>query len=428
MLKRVLGDRGRLLLFACLSYMVPFTLLRLGFYWFFKSGTVATPDLLHAFYLGFKFDLRIALIFTLVPALGMLGKPANPFVRARAGRIWLTWWGLCFVVSLFFYILDFAYYSYLGLRVNATVLHFLENPLISLEMVWESYPVLQLMVALTATTTLFVWWLRHGMQLLTSPTPPPSAPSPGPPVLKRLPGWARGLVVGTLIVGGLYGKLSAYPLRWSEAYFSTNTFISSLGMNPIHYFFDTLKNRQLPFDEKLVRKYYPHVAAYLGVDQPDAKKLNFDRWLTPRGPLPPTTNVVLIVMESFAAHKTGVGGHPLDPTPRFDALAKQSKYFKRFFVPSEGTARSIFGLITGIPDVNPKQTSSRNPLIVDQHTLINAFTKHKKFYFIGGSANWGNIRGVIANNIPDMKIVEEGMFESSRTDVWGISDLDLFTE
>ncbi len=97
-------------------------------------------------------------------------------------------------------------------------------------------------------------------------------------------------------------------------------------------------------------------------------------------------------------------------------------------MPSEGTARSIFGLVTGLPDVNPKGTSSRNPLIVDQHTLINAFTQHKKFYFIGGSANWGNIRGVIANNIPDMKIIEEGMFESKTNDVWGISDYQLFNE
>lgn len=73
---------------------------------------------------------------------------------------------------------------------------------------------------------------------------------------------------------------------------------------------------------------------------PDAEKLNFDRWLIPRPQLPSNTNVVLIIMESFAAHKTG-GLWPslLIPTPYFDALAKKGKLFTRYNVPSEGTAR-----------------------------------------------------------------------------------------
>src|SRR5204863_978217 len=45
--------------------------------------------------------------------------------------------------------------------------------------------------------------------------------------------------------------------------------------------------------------------------------------------------------------------------------------------------------------------------------------------FLGGSANWSNIRGMLAHNIPGLRIFEEGSYEAPVVDVWGISDEDL---
>ena len=73
---------------------------------------------------------------------------------------------------------------------------------------------------------------------------------------------------------------------------------------------------------------------------------------------------------------------------------------------------------TGIPDIELNKTSSRNPLIVDQHTIINSFDNYKKFYFLGGSASWANIRGLLTANIPNLEIYEEGSYASPRVDVW----------
>jgi len=84
--------------------------------------------------------------------------------------------------------------------------------------------------------------------------------------------------------------------------------------------------------------------------------------------------------------------------------------------------------MTGLPDIEKNKTSSRNPLIVDQHTIVNAFNNHKKYYFLGGSASWANVRGMLSSNIPDLKLYEEGSYDSPDIDVWGISDLSLFRE
>jgi phosphoglycerol transferase MdoB-like AlkP superfamily enzyme len=78
--------------------------------------------------------------------------------------------------------------------------------------------------------------------------------------------------------------------------------------------------------------------------------------------------------------------------------------------------------------VNEVRSASRNPRIVTQHTLINELEGYERFYFLGGSATWANIRGLLAHNIEGLTIYEEGDYQSPRGDVWGISDHALFEE
>jgi phosphoglycerol transferase MdoB-like AlkP superfamily enzyme len=59
---------------------------------------------------------------------------------------------------------------------------------------------------------------------------------------------------------------------------------------------------------------------------------------------------------------------------------------------------------------------------------MNDFKDHQKFYFLGGSASWANIRGFLLNNINGLDLYEEGRFKSPAADVWGISDKNLFLE
>ena len=49
-------------------------------------------------------------------------------------------------------------------------------------------------------------------------------------------------------------------------------------------------------------------------------------------------------------------------------------------------------------------------------------------YFLGGSTSWANIRGLLTNNIKGLRIYEEQDYKSSKVDVWGISDRNLFKE
>jgi phosphoglycerol transferase MdoB-like AlkP superfamily enzyme len=145
-------------------------------------------------------------------------------------------------------------------------------------------------------------------------------------------------------------------------------------------------------------------------------------------------NFVVIIMESLGSPRTSVFSGPdvaveHDPTPNLRGLLKESLYFSAFFAPTRTTSRAIFTTITGIPDINRSAgTSSRNPSLVDQFSVLGEFRGYDISYMIGGSASWANIRGILTYNIPGLKLLEEGHWKALNVDVWGISDLDLFRE
>ncbi|MCW9025294.1 MAG: LTA synthase family protein [Gammaproteobacteria bacterium] len=397
-------------------------LFRLAFWGYFSNPNDPVPVdmLLNSFYMGIKFDLRLVLLI-LLPLFAFGGfRIFSPFESKIARNLWFGYLGLAFAVVLLFYYMNFGYYAYLQTPMNATVLRFAYNFSTSMQMVRESYPVIPITMSLLVLISLYVWFLHRLLSHAALYANP------------HFRGWYKTGMVSTtilLILLGLYGKFSYYPLRWSDAFSSPHAFAPAVTLNPVLYFFNTLKNKTVGYDENKTREYYDVVADFLGVENKDPQTLNYRREIKQAGPYAAQRpNVVMVFLESFASYKAGVFGNPLNPTPHFDAMAKQSLQFTRYYSPHTGTARSVFAAITGIPDIELNKTSSRNPLVVDQHTVVNAFKDYEKFYFLGGSANWGNIRGVLQHNIHDLQVYEEGSYSSPRIDVWGISDLDLFRE
>lgn len=131
----------------------------------------------------------------------------------------------------------------------------------------------------------------------------------------------------------------------------------------------------------------------------------------------------------MSTHKSSLMFDELDTTRFLKQLSQESLYFPNYYASARTTARAMFSIITGIPDVNEYfKTSSRDPYTMDQHLVWNDFDGYTKLYMIGGNANWANIRGVMSNNVSGLKIYDEGYWKSPRMDVWGISDHDLLQE
>jgi phosphoglycerol transferase MdoB-like AlkP superfamily enzyme len=417
MLNRVPAPLRLLLALTAINWAV-FAVLR-GIFWGVFHETLSGapwPDLLRALSIGLRLDLRLALNIALPLALLGWIPFLNPGKRAAARVAWIAYFAAAMCAALFLYFVDFGHYSYVRVRLNASLIDHLTPVGVAARVAWETYPIVRGVLALAVLTAAYAWLAnRVALRALAAGDPPR--------------GWAkRGAVavVAALYLLGIWGKWSWYPLRWSEAYFSANEAVAALALNPILFLADTTDSQAAPYDEDKVREHFPFVASVLGVDAPDPKRLDFARWVTPARKPATLHNLVVIHLESFAAFKSGTFGNPLNATPRFDAIAKEGLLFTNFFVPEVPTARSVFEMLTGIPDVNPGGTASRNPLIINQHTLINALEGYEKYYFLGGSATWGNIRGLFTHNIPGLHILEEGDYDAPQVDGWGVSDVVLF--
>jgi phosphoglycerol transferase MdoB-like AlkP superfamily enzyme len=370
-----------------------------------------------AFIMGLRYDARVVSVVGLFIMLLCAIPILNPFKNYNAKKFWNIFLPLLFLVMVFVLAIDYYHFDYLHQRLNATVLNYLQDAGISLNMMWQSYPLLKISIGLILV--FFIARFIFG-RLLARYQHQDS-------FYKRK---GRLLyVISFLLFGGfIFGKIGQFPLRWSDAYTLSDDFKANLALNPFQSFVSTLSFRGSSYDIKKVRTAYPVMASYLGLPLTDSTQLSYERTYINHHPVKENPNIVLVICESFSAYKSSMYNNPLNTTPYFAELCKNGVFFDRCFTPAYGTARGVWATITGIPDVANPKTASRNPNAVDQHTIINDFAGYNNFYFLGGSATWANIRGVLTNNIKNLKLYEQDDYNAKKIDVWGISDKNLFLE
>lgn len=408
----------RWILWTGLIFLVLFTLMRLGLFILSNQQSYGLSKLGGAFFLGLRYDLRmISILLVVMLILGSI--PAlHPFTSKAGKKFWMIILGLTTLFALFFFSVDFAHYAYLEQRLNASVLNYLEDARISMGMVWQSYPIIRMILGVLLAAALLIWLLNRTHRRVSKET---------------FTGTKRSRIIsfiGCFLVCGffIFGRFNQYPLRWSDAFAQGSDYKAYLALNPFESFFSSLKFRHSNYDVRKVKELSPEIGSYLNFT-PSDNPLSFARTVNPRaGALTSKPNIVLVICESFSAYKSSMFGNPLNTTPFFDSMCHQGVFFDHCFTPTYGTARGVWATVTGIPDVEMPKTASRNPGMVDQHTIINNFAGYEKFYFLGGSTSWANIRGVLTNNINDLHLYEQEDYKAKKIDVWGISDKNLFLE
>jgi len=434
-------------------FLLIMSLLRTALFLSFSKQGNHFGDLLPAFWLGVRFDLRYVGILSAILLISGSIPPLHPF-RSKAGRklsLFLT--GLAGFLVVFFYCVDFAHYSYLSQRLNGSVLNYLVDAGISAGMVWQTYPVIRILLLLIAGT----WLIRRIFKKVYEriDKSPAYESNTFQKMSSRNPMSLRSRIIWFVLVFlllglAIFGRIGQFPLRWSDAFALGSDYKANLSLNPFQSFFSSLKFRHSSYDEAKVKEALPVLAPYFGfstagiapadslqdanerdgVRRAEVLEKAFRRNIQPRaGALTSRPNVVLVICESFSGYKSSMWGNPLNTTPFFNSMCRDGIFFEHCFTPSYGTARGVWAAITGIPDVEVSTTtSSRNPAAVDQHTIINDFSGYGKFYFLGGSTSWANIRGLLTNNIEGLHLYEQQDYSAPKVDVWGISDKNLFLE
>ena len=391
-----------------------FTIFRIVTFFAFRPPGFTLSDSVPSFLMGIQYDLRwISIILLPIMVLG-INRAFTPFYSGKNKRIWTWYFAAVFFLVFFFFIADLVSFSYNQTRIDAGAMNFVEDPGISISMMWQTYPLIWIGIGLLVAIILFKWLLNKSHWQVSTITD-------GKAIMHRKAPFIIGLAILSIFI---YGKIYTAPLKWKDSFALKDSFKSYLALNPLQNFFSTMRLRQPVFNESKAREVFPLMADFLQL--PNKDRFGFKRVVQPRsGALESKPNIVLVLCESFSMYKSTMSGNPLNTTPYFDSLTKEGIFFERCFTPHFSTARGLFAIITGIPDVQMFKFSTRNPAAINQNTIINDFTGYSKHYFLGGNPEFNNFQGIVSN-IHNLQIHTDETIKAPRINVWGISDKDLF--
>ncbi|HQW83203.1 MAG TPA: sulfatase-like hydrolase/transferase [Ferruginibacter sp.] len=399
-------------------YLCIFTAFRIATVICFKPETIKVMELGPAFWLGLKYDLRWIAIILLPIALLSLYTRFSPFYSERNKKIWTIYLGFLTLLVLFFYGADFGQFAYINARLNADALIFAEDPRESLQMVWQSYPIVWILLGLAGAVVMMTWMFRRMHVDVTEKN------------INIHKFWYRRrwhAAALLLLAWFVYGFLTIKPLNFFKAFSLNDEFKSNLALNPLQNFFTTLRFRKADHNNKAA-EYYNSIADFLNLQNRASKQNPYARLVQPGSKaLESQPNIVVVICESFSMYKSSMSGNPLNSTPYFNELCNNGIFFERCFTPTFGTARGVFAILSGIPDVQLSKFSTRNAESVNQRTIVNNFEGYQKFYFLGGRSQFNNFKGLF-ENIDSLHVYEEGDYKAANLNVWGISDKNLFLE
>jgi phosphoglycerol transferase MdoB-like AlkP superfamily enzyme len=340
----------------------------------------------------------------------------SPFFSPRNKKAWTWYLAIVSFIIFFFFAASFGSFSYNQTPLDAGAMNFVEDPAISLTMMFQTYPMIWMILGLIVAVLIFKWMYHRSHWQVVSWTEGHKIP------------YRRKFFVGSALILGIlaYGNLSWPPLSRNDSFRFKNSFKAYLAINPLQNFFATLKLRSPDFNEQKARAAFPVMAEWMQL--PDKNNFSFRRQLAPRSTsLESRPNIVLVQCESFSMYKSSMSGNPLNTTPYFNSLTTKGIFFDRCFTPHFSTARALFAILSGIPDAQLFKFSSRNPDAIKQHTIIDNFTDYEKHYFLGGSAEFNNFEGLL-ENIDGLQMHTGDSFNIPKVNVWGISDKDLFLQ
>lgn len=399
-------------------YLLLFTCFRIATIIVFKPASVRFMDLLPSCWLGLKYDLRW-IAFILMPiALFSIFPKLSPYYSYRNKKMWTIYLGVVTLLVLFFYGADFGQFSYINARLNADALVFMEDPKDNLLVVWRSYPVIWILFALVGAVLMMTWMFRRvhvGVEDKNS-------------TVHKFDYKRRWHLAAILLLGWfMYGFLTAGPLNVFKAFNLNDDFKSNIALNPLQNFFTSLR---LTKTQKATnaRPYYRDMQRFLHVDKTANEHYPYARTQQPLTTTPDMQpNVVLVIGKNFSMYKSSMSGNKLNATPYFKQLSDDGIFFEKCFSPSYGTARALFAILTGIPDVQARKYSAKTPETALQQTILNELGDYDKLFFSGGVAQYKNFEPLV-QQVPGMKVFQPSDLRSGNKTVWGMSDLDLLLE
>lgn len=214
-----------------------------------------------------------------------------------------------------------------------------------------------------------------------------------------------------LLMLGIRGGIQEITIRQSDAYYSKSYFLNQAAVNSPWNLMHSMFNH----------KKYGNTNPYIYYDLADAKKIVDDLHRVEKDTTvyifkTDTPNIVLVLLESWAADVIPSCGGDSGVTPRFDKLVSEGLMFTNIYGTAARSEQGIVAIYSGYPS-QPMVSIIENPAkgihlpcIIDEFKQLGYFFS---FHF-GGQLNYGNIKGYFVDNEFDF-LFEQKDFPSGVT-------------
>lgn len=435
---RLIGTRDHLAftLLALLALLVMLTLLRVGLmaYNGDQLNKVPIRAIGEAFVNGLRFDLRLAAIGCLPVLLALISRRT---MSARA--VMRGWLSLFAGVLLLLGIVELDFYREFNQRLNSLVFQYLkEDPRTVASMIWHGFPVLRHLVAWAMATGLMVLLFRR-IDLATCDVDESGrAGSLAPEWRRRLAALALCLPLALLAIRGTLRQ--GPPLRWGDAFTTTSVFANQLGLNATLSLASAASSQWSDHRDNAWRATMARGDALSTVRDmllaADDRMVDADSaavrrdYAAPADKTLPIRNVVVIMMESFAAHSVGVLGGTPGITPNFDRLAGEGLLFSRFFSSGTHTHQGMFATMSCFPNLPGFEYLMQMPEGTHDFSGLPQLLNARGFdnlYVYNGDFAWDNQSGFFGRQgmshfVGRFDFKDPVVFDPT----WGVSDQDMF--
>jgi len=345
-------------------------------------------DVLHAFFIGVRFDVVISGYILFFPAFFLIGTELFNVQSKIVKTIFYYWAALFLSITFIICGADIPYFNHFFQRFSMGAFEWIDSPKFIFDMIIKEPKYFLIILPVIGVIVLFFKVLK---KIFFKSYSEPKVKLP----FKII----ASLLFLALMFLGVRGRIEKKsPIRIGTAYFGNNSFLNQLGLNPVFTLLRSYLDSLDPDNDKINLRgdleSIEHVQGYLNIIKPHAESPIARLVESDTTKEVITPNIVLIVMECMSAGKMTRHGDLNNLTPFLDSLSNQSLYFENAYTAGKHTYNGIFSAQFSFPALYGQHTMK----VIKKYNGLSQVLKSKGYstsFFIPHDSQFDNVDGFL---------------------------------
>ena len=371
-----------------------------------------------SFVMGIRFDIVISGYILLLPTFICLVLDLFRLEFKLIKRIFFYWSFFFFTIAFAIAAADIPYFNHFYDRFSIGAFQWIENLDFVVSMIVQEPKYFLIVIPFVIFVVVFYKQLSKIFSAYTR-TPKSNI------FLNSL----ITLLFLAIMVLGIRGRLEKKsPIRIGTAYFSDNSFLNKLGLNPVFTLMrsyidhnDSDNKAVILMDEGLAVE---KVQDYLNIKKP---KYNspIARDVRPETITESRPNIVVVIMESMCAAKMSRHGSSQELTPFLDSLSQNSLYFENVYTAGKHTFNGVFSTLFSFPALYRQHPMK---IMRKYDGMASKLVKkgYSTTYFTTHDSQFDNVEGFLKANDVQNVVSESDYPQSEVKTTLGVPDDYMF--